>query len=272
MARVLLSFFFILLWGALAGAETQRATVVGRVSPPGESNVRGIAALWEAEKGAPDPRRFIAPPFAFDSLQADGSFSLEAPPGEYYLGALVRRTPGPATGPPREGDLVFMSPDPRGASLLVTLPEAGGSIDVGVHEDFWRYTGFDQHFDTGVAGKVTTLEGEPLPGLLVFAFPDAGMSGRPLGISGRTGADGSFRIRLRGGETVFLRVKESFVGGRPLEGEYMGVFGAGSPQPVTVEKGQVVSGIVIQALKVPPLPAGKGPPGAGERAPNPLLH
>ncbi len=261
MSRVLVIAFFVLLYGTIVSASIERMTVVGRVAPTGQARIRGIVALWEAEKGPPDPRRFIAPPFAFDSLEADGSFRLQAPPGEYYLGALVRRTPGPATGPPREGDLVFMSPHPQGASLKVALREGGGHLDVGVHKDFWEYAGFDPQHRTGVSGKVTTRAGQPLADLLVFAFPTKEMSGRPLGVSERTDEEGRFKIRLRGGETVYLRVKESFVGGRPREGEYMGVYGDENPTPVAVDTGEVVSDITIQALKIPPLPAGKAPPG-----------
>lgn len=250
----------LLLIAALAGAEEKKTAGAEEMKPAGKvegriacgENCRGVASLWETSGPAPDPRRYIVIPVSVTSLKPDGSFRLSAPPGRYYVGAIVRSNPESRVGPPRPGDRVFMTPDAAGKFKVVEV-RAGETLDIGVQDGGWIYEGFSKTEGPGIAGRVVSMEDKPLPGLLVFAFKDPEMSGTPIAVSERTGADGTFRLRLPSPGTVYLRVMENYGGGRPSDGGYMGVYGGGEPKALTVEGEKTVEGITIDALRLPPM-------------------
>lgn len=245
-------FLSMLLIAVLAGAEEKKpsGTVTGRI-PCGES-CRGVASLWDASGPAPDPRRYIVIPVSFSTLQPDGSFRVSAPPGRYYVGAIVRSNSESNVGPPRPGDRIFMTPDAAGKAKEVEI-RAGESVDLGLQDEGWKYAGFSAAEGPAVAGTIATREGKPVPGLLVFAFDNSELSGTPVAVSERTGGDGSFLLRLPRPGTVYLRVMENYGGGRPTQGGYMGVYGDAEPQPLMVESEKTVRGIKIKALRLPPM-------------------
>lgn len=241
-----------LLISAAAGAQEKKPAgkVEGRIVC-GDS-CRGVASLWETSGPAPDPRRYIVIPVSVTSLKPDGSFVLSAPPGRYYVGAIVRSSSESRIGPPRPGDRVFMTPDPAGKFKAVEV-RGGETLDIGVQGEGWIYEGFSKIEGPGISGRIVSVDGKPLPGLLVFAFRDPEMSGTPVAVSERTGADGSFLLRLPDPGTVYLRVMENYGGGRPADGGYMGVYGGGQPKPLTVEGEKTLKGITIDALRLPPM-------------------
>lgn len=235
--------------GAVAGEPG--GTVRGCIQTEGQQPATGVASLWDASNGRiPDPRRFIIIPTAVAILQADGCFVLQAPPGRYYVGSVLRQTPGLAMGPPRPGDLVFMTPARDGSALQVELA-AGATVDVGLRTDGWAYEGFSGEVETGLSGRVLDAEGRPVAGLLVFAFGDAEMSGAPLAVSERTGADGTFLLRLDRPGEVWLRVKDDYGGGAPQASGYVGVYGGDTPKPVSARAGVVAENLEIPVFRLP---------------------
>ncbi len=233
------------------GEEPAMGRVTGSLVLPVGLECRGVASLWPGNEGrVPDPRRYLIIPFSAVPLSASCAFELTAPPGDYYLGALVRGTPGPEIGPPREGDLVFMTPDPEGKSLKVELV-AGERIDVGRQDRFWSYAGMDDLRPPGVTGSVRDAEGRPVAGVLVFAFADPELTRQPLAVSARTGADGRYALRLDHPGGIYLRVKDDYRGGAPLDGGHVGVYGGAVPALVDVGADALVSGLDIQVFQVP---------------------
>lgn len=201
----------------------------------GHTSYRGVAALWPAAQGkAPDPRRAIRPPVASRPLETDGCFSLQAAPGEYFVGAIVRLTDGGWQGPPRPGDMVFLSPDSTDKNVVVAI-RPGETIDIGRHASGWPYSGFAA---TGAAltisGRLTGTDGKPRQGLLVFAFADSDMSHEPVAVSEPSDSNGRYLLRLPEPATVYLRAREHFGRRSPANGGYMGMYGKDVPTPVAV--------------------------------------
>lgn len=258
MAALLLNW----LGQCLAQEPVELGTICGRLQVAGVERYSGVASLWNADQiPMPDPRRYILIPSQAGPLEADGSFLLRAPVGRYYLGAVLRQTPGPQLGPPRVGDQVFMTPDTQGEALVVEVT-ADGKVDVGCQGSGWIYRGFSEEAVTGISGQIVAADGQPLKDMLVFAFLDPEMSGQPLAVSTRTGADGSYLLRLPGGGEVYLRVRDNYGGGAPMAGGVMGVYGNAVPRPVAVVGGKVLTGIDIPTLVIPALrPADKEPSG-----------
>ena len=216
-------------------AAPERGTVSGCVERANHATYRGVAALWPALPGkAPDPRRAIRPPAVSTSLNNDGCFVLQAKPGDYFVGAVVRLTEGGWQGPPRPGDMVFLSPDAAGKNEVVTV-RPGETTDVGRHTLGWPYAGFSPaNAQLSISGRLTDKDGKPLSGLLVFAFTDSTMSKEPLAVSEPSDSSGRYLLRLPEPAIVYLRVRENYGRRNPLDGGYMGVYGGASPQPVSV--------------------------------------
>ncbi|MDX9708404.1 MAG: hypothetical protein RBT64_02520 [Trichloromonas sp.] len=113
---------------AAGGESSAEGTVVGQVFDEGRENYRGLALLW---RDCAAGNNLGKPDFAA-ALAEDGGFAVQAPPGEYCLGVLVRGTEGKLSGPPRRGDMIFLTPGAEGEVYRITL-EAGSRLDVGNH-------------------------------------------------------------------------------------------------------------------------------------------
>lgn len=251
-------------------APAPLGTVRGQLQVPGVERYSGVVSLWDADQiPMPDPRKYVLIPNMAGALEPDGRFLLRPPPGRYYLGAILRQTPGPPMGPPRQGDRVLMTPDAEGEALVVEVA-ADATVEVGLQGGGWIYQGFSEEAVTGISGELVDAAGLPQQGLLVFAFLDPEMSGQPLAVSARTGPDGRYVLRLPGGGEVYLRVRDNYGGGAPVGGGVMGVYGNGAPRAVAVVAGKVLAGIDIPTMIIPATRTGSrdnpGPPkgAAGE--------
>jgi len=240
--------------GATAPHVSEQGTVRGCVTLAGHSAYRGVAALWPVTQGmGPDPRQAIRPPASSTSLDAEGCFSLRAAPGEYFVGAVVRGTDGGWQGPPRPGDMVFLSPDAEGKNLTVTI-HPGAAVDIGRHASGWEYSGFTPTASPlAISGRLTDPAGKPLPGLLVFAFTDSTMSKEPFAVSEPSDNNGRYLLRLPGPAIVYLRAREHYGRGSPASGGYMGVYGGEAATPVTVATRGADETRDLTVFLVPPL-------------------
>lgn len=240
--------------------EPMTGSVTGSLELPAGLECRGVASIWPGAGGrVPDPRRYLIIPFSAVPLSPTCEFEVVAPAGDYYLGALVRATPGPEIGPPREGDLVFMTPDRDDKSLRIELA-AGKRIDVGRQDRFWVYAGMEELRPPGVTGRVRDAEGQPVAGVLVFAFADPELTREPLAVSARTGVDGRYALRLDHPAGIYLRVKDDYRGGAPLDGGHVGVYGGAAPVRVDVGAEKLISDLDIEVLRVPVGRTGKRDP------------
>ncbi len=234
--RILISLFLLLLFSPFQSIakDVPLGRVQGRIDCQGEAPCKGIAVLWRADdEQIPDPRKYTVIPVSVSPLKTDGVFELAAPAGEYFIGAILRKTPGPVMGPPRPGDLVFMTPDLEGKAVRVSLA-ANQLTDGGQHAAGWEFTGMNEQIEMGVSGQLVDLQGKPVAGLLVFAFADPEVTTSPLAVSARSGSDGRFQLPLATPGTIYLRARKTYRGGRPDPGDHVGVLGGNAPSPLQI--------------------------------------
>lgn len=124
------------LLSAAWGEAPAEGTVAGQVSREGWSRYRGLALLW---RDCAAGQKLGKPAFAA-ALAEDGGFAVQAPPGDYCLGVLVRGTEGKLSGPPRRGDLLFLTPGEQGEVYRITL-ENGNRLEVGNHGEGRLFSG-----------------------------------------------------------------------------------------------------------------------------------
>jgi hypothetical protein len=96
-----------------------------------------------------------------------------------------------------------------------------------------------------VRGTVVRDDGSPGAGVYVMAYGDHRMIGRPFAISGRTGADGAFALRLPRAGKYYLGARSEF-GGPVSPGEWVGTYDGAPDHGVAVRQGEVVAGIRVR--------------------------
>ncbi len=177
-------------------------------------------------------------PFAASGATADdGSYSLDLPPGKYFVVAK-KRAAGLADGPLSVGDALSYN----GSNPITVDP--GGYVHVGfslsrkVEEVAYR-DGPDPA--TGSLEGVIEYQGRPLEGAGLRIFLDGADLFRGQGYSTAppTGKSGAFRIDLLPESAFFLIVRKRAKGtgaGPIAEGDYFGYF---VDNPVQVHAGKV---------------------------------
>jgi hypothetical protein len=86
-------------------------------------------------------------------------------------------------------------------------------------------------------GTVSSEDGTAAPGVRVMAYADRRMIGRPFAISGSTGADGAFLLRLPRGGTFYLGAR-SGSGGPLSPGERVGSWDGSPDHGMTMAPGE----------------------------------
>jgi hypothetical protein len=261
MKRVfLLLSTLLLLSSGMALAEPETGRVRGRIDCQSSSDCLGVAALWSANgKIVPAPDRHLLIPVVVSALDTDGSFELIAPVGDYYVGAQLRKTPGPLFGSPRLGDRIYLirEQDDTGYRVRVAKDKV---TDIGLHSDAWTFAGLTKLPKMGISGQVVDADNRPVAGLLVFAFADPGAATSPLAASWRTGEDGRFVLPLVKPGLVYVRGRKNYRGGQPEADDYVGAAVDNAPQAVTVEPGRMTTGVKVLVRKLPSVLRGKNAP------------
>ncbi|MEW6489677.1 MAG: carboxypeptidase-like regulatory domain-containing protein [Thermodesulfobacteriota bacterium] len=236
MQRVL-TFGLLLLvaaCGSPSGREGELTAVAGSVYRPAEGAVVDLYRPGDDLRG---------PPFTqLGPLAADGSFSIDLPPGEYVLVARHRQS-GDETGPVRDGDL---KADPMRVRV-----EAGKPLQVSLlayvkQGNPKESLGEDAPWKTGISGRILDPEGKPLAGLRVHVYDHVQMSERPKFVSAKTGPDGRYALALPEGGTYYVCARDKY-GGPPKVGDLYGRYDRGTvdPSAVIVPEGAMVAGVDI---------------------------
>jgi len=225
--------------GGKAGSSS-RTGVAGTIYSPADG-----VYVYVYKRGADPygPAEVILPAPTF----ADGSFSVELPPGEYTLVAR-RRSNQDSTGPLSPGDQ-------RSDPVDVTVTAGGiarSNLVLNVKEDSeLRAFVPPKDWTTMIAGTVKDADGKPLAGARVHVYTYVQMSERPKYVSERTGPDGKYAVSLPKGGTYYLAARDRF-GGPPRIGDLYGRFDEGSinPMGVVVRDGEKREGIDISVFRV----------------------
>ena len=181
-----------------------------------------------------------------EATGADGSFSLSLPEGDYI--AVARKRQGEETvGPVVAGDhrsefiklqvrdgmarQTFLAPEKVGNERALSAAAAGG--------------------DTGLAGRITDADGQPVADARVQVYDHVQMSERPKYVSSKTGPDGRYRLLLPEGGTYYICARDKF-GGPPKLGDLYGRYDQGTIEPsaVVVRQGEILEKVDITVYKV----------------------
>ncbi|MGE5300169.1 MAG: hypothetical protein ACM3MB_04300 [Acidobacteriota bacterium] len=115
--------------------------------------------------------------FRFD---ASARFTAKIPEGTYYIGAIERKS-GESLGPPQEGDHFFIGRDKNGKPKELTVwPNSVFDLQMlSGAEPFIKAT-LAQRGITAIQGVIPDYCGQPVEGMLVFAYGTPEMFDRPL--------------------------------------------------------------------------------------------
>lgn len=199
----------------------------------------------DATGPSPDPEKYWRVPDLLAALDDTGGFSIELPPGRYYIGAIQRKRDGAMIGPPSEGDVYYAGKDKHEVSA--TAMNNLGVIKVA--KPFSVSNIAHGEGLTAIEGSVFDKQGNPIENVMVFAHKNHAMNDKPIFVSDRTGKDGAYRLRVAGAGTFYLRVRSSYGGGVPVEGSIMGAYGGNNPKAVMVGEREVLKGINLTGEK-----------------------
>lgn len=178
---------------------------------------------------------------------ADGTFSVELPPGEYTIVARKRSNQDNA-GPLSPGDQ-------RSDPVDVTVSRGGmakTTLALNVKDDAeLRAFVPPREWTTSISGTVRDADGKSISGARVHIYTYVQMSERPKYVSERTGPDGKYVVFLPKGGTYYLAARDRF-GGPPRIGDLYGRYDEGSINPtgVVVRDGEKREGIDISVFRV----------------------
>lgn len=184
------------------------------------------------------PSQFISPPTA-----ADGSYSMEIPPGTYYIVAR-KRTSGQPMGPLSPGDYYsehqrIVTEVVEGRMAVVDVPVVSMKAPM-----FFRKTMGEKEGHTGVRGRLVDENGKGVPGAFATAYSNEDVRRVPDYVSNLTGADGEFTLYLPEGGTYYLAAR-MHAWDMPQPGEPYGRHGGDDPAPVRVAEGSFVENLNI---------------------------
>lgn len=184
--------------------------IFGRIFFEGKNLPKSYVYVYKDFKGGfRGPAYIVYPSF-------DGTFSINLPPGKYYVLAR-KRMKGGMYGPVEEGDLFnFYYKNP-----------------VEVKKGFMHYVEIEcvkrlsqLEADEGypvIEGSVKDKTNKPISGIFVMLYHSKNVQGKPLYISSKTGTNGEFHIKVPPGK-YFVMAREN-IGGPPVSGEWIGRYG-----------------------------------------------
>lgn len=238
-------------------AESTGNTGKGQVSGralliSGKPMLHAMVMFYVKENGpAPSPERYWRVPEIVIPAGPDGAFTAELQAGDYYVGAIGRESSQLIPGPPVAGDYLALVRDKSGKPVVVSVV-AGKTIECGVLKGA-PYHALRQKNNiktTTIEGVVTLKDGAAVPGAFVFAFHSPERGSKPVFASEKTDKKGRYRLRVDGDGTFYVKARETYGGGKPQNGELVGMYGENDPDPVTAASGKRVTGINVKLLPI----------------------
>lgn len=185
----------------------------------------------------PSPEKYWRVPDKTSALDEKGGFSVELPPGGYYIGAIQRHGDQAMIGPPSDGDIYY-------AGQIKYEVISAAQNDLGVikgAKPFSMKISVNGAVVTAIEGSVLDVFGKSVVNVMIFAHRIAEMTDRPLFVSARTDKNGAYRLRVAGSGTFYLRVSDFYGVGIPS--------GGGGGKKVVVKEGAVIKGINLTELE-----------------------
>jgi hypothetical protein len=252
--------FFISLIGASA-QDAGKGKMIGRLLMEDGSPMSGGSVFFFNDATGPRPseERYWRVPDAVGTIGEAGRFSMELPAGKYYLGAMKKISSEKNVGPPCEGDYFLKGQDAMGNPRPFFVKK-GETTDIGTiagGAPFKREVVKYGEGITSIEGVVCDSEGLPVEGVAVFGYKKSAARGRPLFTSDKTGKDGKYILRVDAGGKYYLKVRDVYGGGPPVNGAIVGNYWQEGPVEASVRTGEVTKGVDIKVTRLP----GKNPIG-----------
>jgi hypothetical protein len=236
--------------GGYAGSERRASTLIegqGKTGITGQITLKeGGAPLADAYVNIyPDTSSNLLGPSQFISSPTDaaGRYTLEVPPGTYYVVAR-KRISGQPMGPLSPGD--FYSEHERVSTVVVAGKLAVVDLTVAPMKApmFFKKQMSPQEGTMGIRGILLDASGKPVPGSFAIAYTDAQMQRLPDFVSTLSDGEGRFTIYLPKAGSYYLGAR-IHAWDMPRPGELYGRLGGENPQPVAVAEGQFVEQVRI---------------------------
>jgi hypothetical protein len=173
----------------------------------------------------------------------DGTYKLDLPPGEYYIGAR-KRANGLNYGPLYRGDFY----DHRHAIKGITVRKGKyKKLDLELKElkepmFFQGLTAAEKITDTGIKGKLLNEKGEHIPGTFVMGYADDDMQRAPDFASTLTDDEGNYTLYLPKGGRYWLAAR-FYAMKMPQKDEPFARYEGSPDHSIMVEKGRFLEGI-----------------------------
>jgi hypothetical protein len=203
--------------------------------------------IYNKAMGPPSADRHVRVPDQLDNTDGNGKFSLELPPGTYYVTARVVPESG-QFGPPAIGEKVYYKRDSKG-QILPFVVKAGKRTNAGVISTSASRKPPEEQ-GASIEGVVIDSDGVPVEGAVIYAYDAPEVLDRALFVSGRTLKDGKFLLRVKDGGTYYLRVRGTYGGGTPRNGEIVNLNDPKALVSVEVKKGEKLTGVSIQSKRL----------------------
>lgn len=250
--KLVVTALIFVVMSRYACAEGGKGFVTGRVLLPSGKPMKNALVLFYVRQNGPPPfpERYWRVPDIEAPVGPEGKFSVELIEGEYYVGAIGRESSKIVPEPPAEGDILMLVKDKHGQPKVVTISE-GKTINVGNQKGFiYHKSGLKNNNLTTIEGTISGTDGTPAPNLFVFAFQSPERGRRPLFVSDRTNKSGKYVLKVDGVGPFYLRVRDTYGGGRPQSNQLMGAFGGDEPAPVSAITDNKLKGIDITVQPV----------------------
>jgi len=178
-----------------------------------------------------------------------GRFNFDFLPQSDYYVVAHKRLSGRSAGPISDGDYYgYYTGNPlrveAGKSVNIEIRTVSKAGEIGKDDSLFRDTG------TGVTGRITGPDGEPVQGVYAFAYTDKlMMHRRPEFISRQTGPDGRYVLNVSGGGTYYIGARSDY-GDSPSIGEWYGKYDVTPDHSVEIKTGEKLGGVDIVVERV----------------------
>ncbi|UCF88342.1 MAG: carboxypeptidase regulatory-like domain-containing protein [bacterium] len=173
----------------------------------------------------------------------DGTYKLDLPPGEYFIGAR-KRANGLNYGPLYRGDYYDHQ---HARKAFVVRKGKYGELDfklIKLEEPmfFQGLTAVEKVTDTGIRGKLLDENGEHIPGTFVMAYSNDDMQRAPDFASTLTDDEGNYTLYLPKGGRYWLAGR-FYAMKMPQKDEPFARYEGSQDHSVVVEQGKFLEGI-----------------------------
>lgn len=226
---------------------TAVGTLIGYIqTDAGEPLSHGKVFFFNKDTGPPPaPEKYWRVPDRDALLDVNGGFSVELPPGSYYLSAIQSKTAPVSINTLQVGDIYYAVENvynvlPESKNDLKAI-KAGKPLSLPVAANSQEFT--------AIEGTVIDSIGKPLTDVVVFAHIKSELTSKPVYISERTDSNGAYQLRVAGAGTFYLNVANGADGGGSGAASLGTFYGGNNPIAVTVKEKEVLRGINIRGVE-----------------------